>query len=80
MSEAARFEDLGFRKQDFMIPMTVYSNCTYFSPMDIRLRLRSVQQSASEVDLVLRNTVPSTQAMGHENHEKFDEKWWENIF
>ena len=50
----------------FLIESVVYSNCTYFSPIDIVLRLRSVKRSASEVDSVQRNTVPTTPAMGPE--------------
>ena len=45
----------GSEKLIFMIPVVVYIQYPYFSPMDIGLRLRSVKFSASEVDLVRRN-------------------------
>ena len=66
MNEAAAFACLGLRKVDFHDTSGRVHSISVFSPMHIGLRLSSVKFSASEVDLVMRNTVPTTSATGNE--------------
>ena len=49
-----------FENMIFLIESVVYSNCTYFSQIDMRLRIDFLQRSASEVDPEPRITDTTT--------------------
>ena len=58
----------------FLIELVVYSNCTYFSPKDIGLRIDFLQRSASEVDSEPRITETTVPGRNSKIFEIFDEK------